>query len=201
MSSAPTPTPRTKPARERRADLLDAAQEIVAQRGAAALTVGEVTTRAGVAKGTFYLQFKTKDDVLVALRERIGSEILAEHERSLAELPGDDHRARLERWLADAIHGRLRRAELHDALFHHHNGSIRTGVGSADPHIAMLAALLRDGVAAGAFDLDDPGTTAVLLYSAMHGAVDALVRRGGDPAPLITATQELARRATLAPTP
>jgi AcrR family transcriptional regulator len=190
------PIPRTKPALRRRADLLDAAQEIVAERGAAALTVGEVTERAGVAKGTFYLQFKTKDDVVVALRDRIGSEILAEHERSLAALPRDDHGGRLERWLADAIHGRLRRAELHDALFHHHNGAIRTGVGSADPHIAMLATLLRDGVAAGAFDLDDPDTTAVLLYSAMHGAVDALLRRGGDPEPLIAALLEMARRAT-----
>jgi AcrR family transcriptional regulator len=192
------PTPRTKPALARRADLLDAAQAIVAQRGAAALTVGEVTTRAGVAKGTFYLQFKTKDDVLVALRERIGSEILAEHERSLAELPRDDHRGRLERWLADAIHGRQRRAELHDALFHHHDGSIRTGVGSADPHIAMLAGLLRNGAAAGAFDLDDADTTAVLLYSAMHGAVDALLRRGGDPKPLVAAMLEMARRTTAA---
>lgn len=185
--------PRTKPAAERRTELLDAAAAIVAERGAGALTVEEVTARAGVAKGTFYLQFRTKDDLLVALRERLGREILVEHERALAALDPADHARRLERWLADAIAGRLRRAELHEALFHQHRGG---GAPHADPHIGMLAGLLRAGADAGAFDVDDPDTTALLLYSAMHGAVDAHLRRGGDPQPLVAATIELARRAS-----
>ncbi|WAJ43411.1 TetR/AcrR family transcriptional regulator [Mycobacterium sp. Aquia_216] len=50
-----------------RADLINAAREIIAESGVEALRVSDVTKRADVAFGTFYNQFKTKDDIVEAV--------------------------------------------------------------------------------------------------------------------------------------
>jgi AcrR family transcriptional regulator len=188
------PLPRTKPAELRRAELLDAAEALVA--AGEPLTVHAITMRAGVAKGTFYVYFATKDDVLAALRDRLAADILAGHERALAEIDPDDHAARLDRWIADAIHGRVERAELRDAIFHRHRPGHR-GMAGAASHVAMLAALLQTGVDAGAMAIDDVETTAALLYGAMHSGVDALLADAEprDVERLVAAMQTLARRA------
>ena len=60
----------SKHPKDRREDLLAAAEPIFVERGAAAATVSDVTSAAGVAKGTFYLYFASKDHVLAALRQR-----------------------------------------------------------------------------------------------------------------------------------
>ena len=48
---------------ERRAQLVQAAQEVFAQRGYHAATVDDITRAAGVAKGTFYLYFEEKREI------------------------------------------------------------------------------------------------------------------------------------------
>ncbi|MFZ0718467.1 TetR/AcrR family transcriptional regulator, partial [Mycobacterium sp.] len=50
-----------------RVDLIKAAREIIAERGLEGLRVSDVTQRADVAFGTFYNQFKTKDDIIEAV--------------------------------------------------------------------------------------------------------------------------------------
>jgi AcrR family transcriptional regulator len=52
-------------AKETRARLFAAAAELFAQRGHRETTVDEIARRAGVAKGTFFLHFATKDAVIV----------------------------------------------------------------------------------------------------------------------------------------
>ena len=61
--------PRTKPAEVRR-ELIDAAHRLFLDKGFEATSVGEIVEAADVAKGTFYFYFKTKDDILLALRAR-----------------------------------------------------------------------------------------------------------------------------------
>lgn len=61
---------RTKPAEIRRSELMSAAETIFLEKGFVATSVDEIVRKADVAKGTFYLHFRSKDDILVALRER-----------------------------------------------------------------------------------------------------------------------------------
>jgi AcrR family transcriptional regulator len=191
-------SPRTKPAEQRRTELLDAAESLIAEAGVDKLTVDAITGRAGVAKGTYYLHFSTKDDVVQALRDRLADEILAGHQAALAQLDAASHVARLDRWIADAINGRVERSELRDALFHRHrpSGSMHASSGGG-AHVALLQELLEAGAADGTFAIPDIRTTAILLYGAVHGGVDALLDDHGDAATarLVAATQELARRA------
>lgn len=171
------------PAR-RRDDLLDAARQIVLEKGLAGLTVDEVAVRAEVAKGTFYLYFRSKEQVLGALRQRFVDDLIARQRAELDDLPADDWAGRLARWMELAIRGYVAHAGLHDALFLHTSAADQYRRGHvADPathqHAAALAEILDSGKAAGDFVIDDPRAATVLLYNAMHGTADYLVERCG----------------------
>jgi TetR/AcrR family transcriptional repressor of nem operon len=54
----------------RRTQIMDAATACLIEKGVSALTMDDVASRAGVAKGTLYLYFSSKADLLGALQER-----------------------------------------------------------------------------------------------------------------------------------
>ncbi|MBW3664267.1 MAG: TetR/AcrR family transcriptional regulator, partial [Actinobacteria bacterium] len=56
--------------RHRGAQLLYAAERLFTRQGVAATTVSDITGAAGVAKGTFYLYFDSKEQLLGTLKER-----------------------------------------------------------------------------------------------------------------------------------
>jgi AcrR family transcriptional regulator len=65
-------TPRARSAedkQERRAHILAAALELWGERTFASFTMAEVAARSGLAKGTLYLYFSTKEELLLALLE------------------------------------------------------------------------------------------------------------------------------------
>jgi AcrR family transcriptional regulator len=55
---------------ERRQDILDAAKEQFERGGYGPLTMAQVADGAGIAKGTLYLYFQTKEELLLALLEQ-----------------------------------------------------------------------------------------------------------------------------------
>ena len=61
---------------EKRRALLDAAYELFLERGTAKTSVEDITSRAKVAKGTFYLYFQDKGAVMQALRGRVSYQLL-----------------------------------------------------------------------------------------------------------------------------
>jgi AcrR family transcriptional regulator len=74
--AAPVARQRRKEARPQ--ELLDAALELFAQKGFAATRSEEVAARAGVSKGTLYLYYPSKEELLKAvIQQRLSSEIAA----------------------------------------------------------------------------------------------------------------------------
>jgi TetR/AcrR family transcriptional regulator, transcriptional repressor for nem operon len=185
---------RTKPAAQRRGDLMMAGQQLFVAKGLAATTLEDITRGAGMSKGLFYQYFRSKEDLVGALQEQFSRE-LADQIRGAAAEHGDwgaklDACAQLSfEWYRD-------RHELHEVLFRHagHEAAPGHGDGYA-PAIEALRELLDGGVAAGAFTVADTEPTAVLFYMVMH-AFDP-DSHGHRPAggPLVRATQQLFRRA------
>jgi len=68
---------RTKPAQQRRADLLAAGQALFLAKGIAATSLDDITQRAGVSKGLFYLYFQAKEDLVLALQEQFSHQVAA----------------------------------------------------------------------------------------------------------------------------
>ena len=63
---------------EKRRALLDAAYELFLERGTTKTSVEDITSRAKVAKGTFYLYFRDKGAVMQALLGRVSYQLLSE---------------------------------------------------------------------------------------------------------------------------
>jgi AcrR family transcriptional regulator len=59
------------PAETRRAQILEAAATVFAEKGYQRATVREIAARAGVAPGTIYLYFKNKSDLLLAIADQL----------------------------------------------------------------------------------------------------------------------------------
>ncbi|MEQ4723587.1 TetR/AcrR family transcriptional regulator [Nonomuraea sp. B19D2] len=101
--------PPQDPARqlERAHRILDAATELVLRWGYDKTTIDDVSKRAGVAKGTIYLHWKTRDDLFAALlrRERVRmlADVRGRGPATLSGLYGELARALLGRPLLSAF--------------------------------------------------------------------------------------------------
>ncbi len=193
-----TAVPRTKPAAERRKDLLDAGLALFTEHGIARTTVSEIAQRAGVAQGTFYLHFSSKDALLFALQDRF-EERIVERARTAVDRAGPDWGAKLDAFVVACFEDYERELGQHDVLFAHlprealrREGGTHLGGGLT----AVIADLLADGSAAGAFDVTDLDVTALLLFSALHGGFDEFVHVGPEVAKerLVPALLTLFRR-------
>ena len=189
---------RTKPAEPRRAELLAAGQALFLAKGIAGTSLDDITQRAGVSKGLFYLYFPSKEDLVLALREQFSRE-LAERMRAAIEAAPGGWADRLDACVRAGFEGYRDLHDLHEVLFHHAHVT-PLGAGQPDPAPAPVARvigeLLAAGTAAGAFDVPDPESTAVLCYASMHAYGDDFRGRPGpDDTRLIRAAQQLFRRA------
>lgn len=164
--------PRTKPREVRREELLSAAAKLFLEKGLAATSVDDIVSAADVAKGTFYLHFASKEALLLGLQQRFIQAFCAAVEHAVARKKADDWRGRLRTWVSTAVSAYLDQVALHDIVFHEFRPNERAQMGD-NPVVDHLAALLRAGSAAGAWDVADPKLTAVMLAHALHGASDA----------------------------
>jgi TetR/AcrR family fatty acid metabolism transcriptional regulator len=81
----------------RRAQILAAASTVFARQGFHRTTVREVAREAGIADGTIYLYFASKQELLLALLGQLGR--VGERPADFAELAGADARAALGSYL------------------------------------------------------------------------------------------------------
>lgn len=162
--------PRTKPAEIRRDELMDAAESLFLKKGFAATSVSEIVEAADVAKGTFYLYFKTKDDVLDALRTRFVEGFCEKVDVALAD-ERIDCPGRIDAWVKACVDAYLDHVALHDLVFHQHTPASRE-MKADNPVITRLAAMLEEGSRSNAWAVDSLRLTSVMLFDALHGAVD-----------------------------
>ena len=195
---------RTKPAEQRRAELLAAGQALFLADGIAATSLEDITQRAGASKGLFYLYFHSKEDLVLALQEQFSRQFAARM-RAAADSQAD-WTAKLDACVQASFECYRDLHDLHEVLFHHAPHATPAGrpdPGSAPAH-AVVTRVIQDlfaaGTAGGVFDVADPETTAVLCYASMH-ALDRGFRGsdGPDDVRLVRAAQQLFRRAAGVP--
>src|SRR5256885_7463499 len=80
-----TTTPRTlkeKQRQERKALILQAAEEVLMEKGYHETSIDEIAARVGIAKGTVYLHFPSKEDLVIAIFERDMQQLLRSEEHT-----------------------------------------------------------------------------------------------------------------------
>ena len=81
------PVPLTARGEATRRRILDAAEEVFGEVGYYEASISEITRRAGVAQGTFYIYFHTKRDAFVELIDDIGNRLRAATSAAIAGAP------------------------------------------------------------------------------------------------------------------
>jgi AcrR family transcriptional regulator len=188
--------PRTKPPEVRRNELMDAAERLFLAKGVAATSVDEIVTAADVAKGTFYVHFPSKEHLLAALQHRFVTSFADLILAAMDSQPADDWRGRLGAWAAAGVNGYLDQVALHDVVFHEIRIEDRR-LKHENVLLDRLASFLAAGTRAGAWAVDEPRRTAVMLFGALHAAVDDTLAEGPavDRARLLRAVDQFVHRA------
>lgn len=162
---------RTKPPEERHDDLIGSAQRLFLKHGVASTTIEQITSGAKVAKGTFYLYFSSKEDILDAMGDRFAETVLSKIKSAIAEIPQHNWKAKLQAWSTSCAHGYLDSIQVHDIAFLSSRRPARRGL-IDNILINHLIELLQAGVQAKAWRIGNPRFTAVFLFNGLHSAVD-----------------------------
>jgi AcrR family transcriptional regulator len=148
-----------------RGDILRAAWGLIRHYGYHKTTIGDIAREAGLGKGTIYLYFRSKEEIMLGLVDLTSARIAEDQERIAARTEPAPERLR-----ACLLH---RVMTLYDIVQRYPHGE--EIIGSLMPAIVelleayvrregvLLAALVHQGCAAGDLAVKDPDTTGALL--------------------------------------
>jgi AcrR family transcriptional regulator len=191
------PVPRIVNREARRAELVSAATTVFAERGVGNATVSDIVKAAGVAQGTFYLYFDSKDDAVLAVAERFGDMMIEGIEQTVAmpQMPaiakllalrdviGDSDAIADASELIEIMHRPANRA-IHDRLTEHLTPRL----------VAIVERIITQGVSEGVFAVPDIHAAAWFVLCGLQSAELSGVPLAELPA-AITAATALALRA------
>jgi AcrR family transcriptional regulator len=187
-----------KSAEDRREELMDAAVSVLRAKGTSNATVSDITETAGVAKGTFYLYFGSKEHLMAALRRRLVDDAIAHGIGFLARAGEEDWWGLVDASSASFIDYHIEhRDELALLAEEGLTAETRELLAECDRTLTgIFTAGIQAGVEAGAFHVEDPEATAMLLYHALEGALREMVVFGRefDRERLLHAMSQTARR-------
>lgn len=189
-------------------EFLDAAQRLFMERGYEETPIAAIIDAVGVSKGAFYHYFSSKEDLLDAIAERTAAQGL-ERMRALADEPGLGAVESLNRVFAASLAFKARNRDviitLLRVMYDDKNLRLRKRMEarSIEVNAPFIAGILARGRDEGAFSLDYPGETAVLvlqLGSAMveRIAAEAIALANGDGSGNGARSQAAARERVLA---
>lgn len=159
---------------DKRGAILRAAIAVFARNGFFNSKVADIASEAGIADGTVYLYFKSKDEILHSVFDRAMEEFISEGRRELEEISKPEERLRriaelhLERLGADRDLAIVFQVELRGSTKFMEEFS---AAGFAE-YLDIIRATIEDGQKAGKFRDDvKPVVAAKMLY----GALDEMV--------------------------
>lgn len=169
MQASPKATKKEIVTAFRTQEILAAARRLLDQRGLEAITMEEIAAAAGVAKGTLYLYFQSKDDLILAMISQVGENILQDVESAL-EAPGTPPE-RLIRMVSVLV-GYLDRERLLFPIYAREvvQGKQKSPEGfwwhiqeMEDKFVGVLTGLFAEGIAAGEFIPANPRLLTFLI--------------------------------------
>jgi AcrR family transcriptional regulator len=154
----------------RTSEILAAALRLMGTKGVDALTMDEIAQTAGVAKGTIYLYFQSKDELIQALLSQAGEAIALDLEAILAK--PDSHQEKLKQVVTLLFHYVEKERTLFPVYLRElvRSKSSREAVPSAlhkleERIMGLLTHLFSEGIADGQFIDVNPHLLAYLVKS------------------------------------
>jgi len=161
--------------------ILSAAMKVFAEHGFHRSQVARIAKEAGVADGTIYLYFKSKEDILICLFREMLGELVAKFHASIEQTTGvkealrkvcEIHFGELERNVDSAF---VTQIELRQSSL-----ELRKEIGKAvKPYIVLIEQLLTRGIEEGVFRANlDVKLTRLLIFGAMDEVVTSWLISG-----------------------
>jgi AcrR family transcriptional regulator len=162
-----------KEAEERKDEILDAAEALFISKGYEAVTIIDILSVVGIAKGTFYYHFKSKAEVLDGIIKRRG-DINIQTAKGIASADQMNASEKLLSIMFAQKPGSEQQRQLIEALETAENS--RMFVKSLTDIVARLAPIVGDiiaqGVSEGVFSTPYPKESAEFLLAAAHSLFD-----------------------------
>ena len=153
--------------------IIDAAIRVFARTGYYNSRVSDIAREAGIASGTIYLYFKTKDEILVTLVREKMAEFVSGLRKDIAGEP--DAPAKLRRLVRlhfETLEARPDMAEVVQVELRQGQKFFRgASAHEISAYFDLLGSVLQEGVAAGVFRADLPVKVATKM---LFGAMDQL---------------------------
>jgi AcrR family transcriptional regulator len=165
----------------RRTEILDAAREVMLERGLGATRVTDVADRAGVSHGLVHYYFPTKDDLVAATMHHVADTGVRRLTRSLAR--EETAVARLDVLLELALPSTTRTSDAWVLWVDAWSTGLRDETVRAVHRdldrrwFDALRQVIADGTGGGEFTCADPDTTALTITSLIDGLSLRLVMR------------------------
>ena len=162
----------SKAPEERREELLEVASQLFATKGVAATGIAEITQRAEVARGTFYLYFTSKDDVVAELWRRYVAGFMAVTDHIVEEAKGAKLGAVVLKLLTLLTEHALENAHLHHAIYSSADAAAIALCRQSDRAIlARLTEAISSYFASAGRRTEDANLVASLLFHGLDGAL------------------------------
>ena len=157
-----------KEAQERRREILDVAEELFVTNGYDNTSTNDILNRIGIARGTLYYHFKSKEDILNSMIERINDGLIAKArtiasdtsipviDRLVMTIAGMQVDTEIGQEIIDQVH-KPQNALMHQKMQQH----LLNGV------IPIIAGIVEEGNEQGIFNIKYPAETTemLILYS------------------------------------
>jgi len=151
---------------ERRAEIVAAARKLFMERGVAATPVSDIVKEAGVAQGTFYWYFDSKEDLLGAVADDF-SVGYYEYLEAIATSTDLNAAEKLERFFeagdnASKAAGQLV-ADFHTSRFQHFHDKMARRLGVRI--VSLVGCIVTEGIEEGIFDTPYPEEATMFIMA------------------------------------
>lgn len=167
--------------RERYDSILDAALKVFAEHGYFGSQVSRIARQAGVADGTIYLYFESKEDILVSLfREKLGALIAKFHDHIADDDPADIALRKICEIHYTELEANVDLAKVTQIELRQSSLDLRHEIGQVlKPYIQLIESILIRGMKQGVFRSGiDTKVTRLLVFGAMDEVVTSWLISG-----------------------
>ena len=154
-----------KEAEERKNEILDAAEELFVSKGFDQTSTNDILEKVGIARGTLYYHFKSKEEILDAMIQRMMDQCMARARKAASDksksiperLPQIIRALNMEDRLGEEMLQQMHKPQ--NALMHQKmQQQMINGI------VPLIAELVEDGIKAGMFQTDYPKETVEMLF-------------------------------------
>ena len=154
----------------RRAEITSAASALFAERGVANTAVSDIAKAAGIAQGTFYLYFDSKDAAILAVVEQVAQGIIVSTSARVAAASSAVDKLLAVGAVLSELGARPEAAALVDQMHRPENRVLhdRLAQDLTRRLVPLLEEVVEQGVAEGAFRVDDTRAAAWFVLAGLQ---------------------------------